>query len=95
MPGNEFDTTTESEQSPRVSVLPFGLSRRRFIGYTGTAVAVSAGAAVVVTRLGTDATGSDADPGVIPVALRVNGTEHTLDLDPGPHCSMRSVIRSG
>lgn len=82
MPGNDIDTPAGSAPPPRTSVGPFGLSRRRFIGYTGTAVAASAGAAVIVTQLDTGPAGSDTDPGVIPVALRVNGTEHTLDLDP-------------
>lgn len=82
MPGNEHNTTTESVPPRRTSMLPFGVSRRRFIGYTGTAVAVSAGAAVAVSRLDTGPAGPDTDPGAIPVALRVNGTEHPLDLDP-------------
>lgn len=77
---NESDTPPDPDPSPPASDGPFGVSRRRFIGYTGTAVAVSAGVAVMVSRL--DSGPADSDPGVIPVALRVNGTEHTLDLDP-------------
>jgi xanthine dehydrogenase YagT iron-sulfur-binding subunit len=82
MPGNDIDTPTGSEPLPRTSVGPLGLSRRRFIGYTGSAVAVSAGAAVAVSQLDSGPAVPDTDSGVIPVALRVNGTEHTLDLDP-------------
>jgi xanthine dehydrogenase YagT iron-sulfur-binding subunit len=58
------------------------VSRRRFIGYSGTAVVVSAGAAVVVSRLDSEQPGHSTEAGAIPIVLRVNGTEHTLDLDP-------------
>lgn len=58
-----------------------GVSRRSFIGWTGTAVVISAGGAVWVSRSG-GPSDSDADAGAIPVTFRVNDTEHTLDVDP-------------
>ncbi|WP_236950064.1 (2Fe-2S)-binding protein [Mycobacterium sp. MS1601] len=82
MPDDGSDTTTEADPPPRMSVLPFGVSRRRFIAYSGTAVAATAGVAVVVSRLGDDAAGTDVDPDLISTVLVVNGTEHTLALDP-------------
>jgi len=57
------------------------VSRRSFIGWTGTAVAALAGGAILISRLG-DAADSDTAAGAIPIMLRVNGAEHTLDLDP-------------
>lgn len=82
MPENSSDTTTEPDPPSQMSVLPFGVSRRRFIAYSGTAVAATAGAAVVISRLGDDDAGTDVDPDLISTVLVVNGTEHTLALDP-------------
>lgn len=61
--------------------------RRSFIGWTGSAVAVSAGGALLISRFG-DAAVSDTAASAIPISLRVNGIEHTLDLDP------RTTLRS-
>jgi xanthine dehydrogenase YagT iron-sulfur-binding subunit len=80
MHDNPTDTPTEaaSDSSGERS----GVPRRRFIAWTGTAVAASAGVAVVVSHLDNDRGNLDAGAAVVPVALRVNGTEHTLDVDP-------------
>lgn len=82
MRDNPIDTPTEPGPDPAPAVGPFGVSRRRFIGWTGTAVAVSAGTAVVVSQFEGRQGDQDSGADVIRVALRVNGTEHTLDLDP-------------
>ncbi|MDA2890607.1 (2Fe-2S)-binding protein [Mycolicibacterium sp. BiH015] len=57
------------------------MSRRRFIGWTGAAVAASAGAAAAVSHFSAGE-GQDGDVSVVPVALRVNGIDHALELDP-------------
>jgi xanthine dehydrogenase YagT iron-sulfur-binding subunit len=59
------------------------VSRRRFFGWTGGAVAASAGAAVVVTQLGGENTRSaTADAHTVHVECTVNGTAEGLDIDP-------------
>lgn len=71
----------KADPEPVAPVGPFGVPRRRFIAWSGTAVAASAGAAVVASHLDSGRGNQDIGASVVPVALRVNGTEHTLDLD--------------
>lgn len=82
MPDNQIDTPTEPNPPPASPVGPFGVPRRRFIAWTGTAVAASTGAAVIASRFGSEQADQDSDPGAIPVVLLVNGSEHALELDP-------------
>ena len=59
------------------------VSRRRFIGWAGTAVAASAGAAVAVTQLsGENTHATSGDVHTVHVECTVNGTTEGLDLDP-------------
>lgn len=81
MPDNPIDIPTEPGPESTATTSPFGVSRRSFIGWTGTAVVASTGGAILISRLG-DAADSDTAAGAIPIVLRVNGAEHTLDLDP-------------
>jgi xanthine dehydrogenase YagT iron-sulfur-binding subunit len=60
-----------------------GVSRRRFFGWTGTAVAASAGAAVAVTQLtGDDTRAVPGDVNTVHVQFTVNGKAEGLDVDP-------------
>ena len=60
-----------------------GVSRRRFFGWTGTAVAASAGAAVAVTQLtGDDTRAIPGDVNAVHVQFTVNGKAEGLDVDP-------------
>jgi len=81
MQDSPMDTSSEPGPGVTATASPFGVSRRSFIGWTGTAAVVSAGGAVLISRLGEPAD-SDAAAGVIPITLRVNDTEHELDVDP-------------
>jgi xanthine dehydrogenase YagT iron-sulfur-binding subunit len=59
------------------------LSRRRLFGWTGTAVAASAGAAVAVTQLrGDNDQTMSGDVHTVHVECAVNGTTEGLDIDP-------------
>ena len=82
MQDNSIDEPKEAEPADPQSVGPSGVSRRHFIGWTGAAVAVSAGVAAVASHLDSGRTRHDAGAGVVPVTLSVNGTDHALDLDP-------------
>ncbi|MDX1872064.1 (2Fe-2S)-binding protein [Mycolicibacterium sp. 120266] len=82
MPENPIDNRTEAEPESTTPDEPSGVSRRSFIGWSGTAVVVSVGGTVLVTRLADRGAESAASAADIPVTLRVNGTEHTVDLDP-------------
>jgi xanthine dehydrogenase YagT iron-sulfur-binding subunit len=60
-----------------------GVSRRRFFGWTGTAVAASAGAAVAVAKLtGENSQTTSGDAHTVHVECTVNGTTEGLDIDP-------------
>ncbi len=60
-----------------------GVSRRRFFGWTGTAVVASAGAAVAVTQLsGENSQTTSGDVHSVHVECTVNGTTEGLDIDP-------------
>lgn len=82
MPENPIDNLTEAEPESPTPDEPSGVSRRSFIGWTGTAVVVSVGGTVLVSRLTDRTPDSAASANDIPVTLRVNGTEHTVNLDP-------------
>ncbi|CAN3129350.1 Twin-arginine translocation pathway signal [Mycobacterium sp. smrl_JER01] len=82
MPDNPFDMPTEAGPESSATAGQSGVSRRSFIGWTGTAVAVSVGGTIVISRLADRDADSDTSASAIPVVLLVNGTEHTLDLDP-------------
>jgi xanthine dehydrogenase YagT iron-sulfur-binding subunit len=59
------------------------VSRRRFFGWTGTAVVASAGAAVAVTQLsGENSQTTSGDVHSVHVECTVNGTTEGLDIDP-------------
>jgi len=82
MPDKPIAVPTEpGPESPTPDGLS-GVSRRSFIGWTGTAVVVTVGGTVLVSRLADRLPDSDTSAIGIPVTLRVNGTEHTLNLDP-------------
>lgn len=81
MPDNSIDSSMQPDPESMPAAGQFRVSRRRFIGWTGTAVAASAGAAAVATHFSDGQADNDAGD-VVTVALLVNGTEHTLDLDP-------------
>lgn len=69
-----------------------GVSRRRFFGWTGTAVAASAGAAVAVTQLtGDDTRATSADIHQVHVQCTVNGATENLDVD--PRTTLLDVLR--
>jgi xanthine dehydrogenase YagT iron-sulfur-binding subunit len=73
------DAVEETDSPPSTS----GVSRRRFFGWTGTAVAASAGAAVAVAKLSGDNTQTTAgDAHMVHVECTVNGTTQGLDIDP-------------
>ncbi len=73
------DAVEETYSPPSKS----GVSRRRFFGWTGTAVAASAGAAVAVAKLSGDNTQTTAgDAHTVHVECTVNGTTEGLDIDP-------------
>jgi xanthine dehydrogenase YagT iron-sulfur-binding subunit len=75
---NDSVEQTDSPASPSS-----GVSRRRFFGWTGTAVAASAGAAVAVAKLSGDDTEMAAgDAHTVHVECTVNGTAEGLDIDP-------------
>ncbi|WP_396882552.1 (2Fe-2S)-binding protein [Mycobacterium sp. SMC-4] len=76
------DTATDPGPEATATAGESGVSRRSFIGWTGTAVVVTVGGTVLVSRLADRPTDVDAAVGAIPITLLVNGTEHTLDLDP-------------
>ena len=60
-----------------------GVSRRRFFGWTSTAVVASAGAAVAVTQLsGENSQTTSGDVHTVHVECTVNGTAEGLDIDP-------------
>lgn len=82
MPENPIDNPTEAEPESPTPDETSGVSRRSFIGWTGTAVVVSVGGTVLVSRLAARAPESAASATDIQVTLRVNGTEHTVNLDP-------------
>ncbi|CDO11439.1 hypothetical protein C1S82_22330 [Mycolicibacterium cosmeticum] len=82
MPENPIDNLTEAEPESPTPDEPSGVSRRSFIGWTGTAVVVSVGGTVLVSRLTDRTPDSAASANDVPVTLRVNGTEHTVNLDP-------------
>lgn len=82
MPDNPFDMPTDAGPESSATAGQSGVSRRSFIGWTGTAVAVSVGGTIVISRLADRDADSDTSASAIPVVLLVNGTEHTLDLDP-------------
>jgi xanthine dehydrogenase YagT iron-sulfur-binding subunit len=68
------------------------VSRRRFFGWTGTAVAASAGAAVAVTQLtGDDTRATSADIHQVHVQCTVNGATENLDVD--PRTTLLDVLR--
>jgi xanthine dehydrogenase YagT iron-sulfur-binding subunit len=72
----------EREGDPSVGTSS-GVSRRRFFGWTGTAVAASAGAAVAVTQLnGDDTRATNGDVNAVHVQFTVNGNAEGLDVDP-------------
>ena len=81
MPDNPIDMSTEPEPKSAATAEPSGVSRRSFIGWSGTAVVVTVGGTVLVSRLA-DGQDSDTTATAVRVTLRVNGTEHTHDLDP-------------
>lgn len=81
MPDNHIDMSAEPDPESLSPAGASGVSRRGFIGWTGTAVVVTVGGTVLVSRFA-DGDESDTAANVIPITLRVNGTEHTLDLDP-------------
>lgn len=81
MPDNPIDIPAEPGPESTATTGPFGVSRRSFIGWAGTAVVASTGGAILISLLG-DAADSDTAADAIPLVLRVNGAEHTLDLDP-------------
>ena len=78
------DSPTDMPTEPALasSVGPFVAPRRRFMVWAGTALAASSGASVVASCFNNEQANQDNGASVVPVALRVNGTEHTLDLDP-------------
>lgn len=82
MPDNPIDIPAAPQPEPTATAGASGVTRRSFIGWTGTVVAVSVGGTVVISRLASDHDSSDASAGAIAIALNVNGTEHTLDVDP-------------
>lgn len=82
MPDKPTDMPTQPEPASASSGGRFRVPRRRFMAWTGTAVAASAGVAVVASHLDGGQADQDIGASVVPVALRVNGTEHALDLDP-------------
>lgn len=81
MPENPIDNRPEAKHESAIPNEPFGVSRRSFIGWTGTAVVVSVGGTVLVSRLADRSPESAATATDIPVTLRVNDTEHTVNLD--------------
>ncbi|MCF6386697.1 (2Fe-2S)-binding protein [Mycobacterium sp. MBM] len=82
MPDNPIDIPATPQPEPTATSDASGVTRRSFIGWTGTVVAVSVGGTVVISRLASDRDSSDAPADAIAIALNVNGTEHTLDVDP-------------
>jgi xanthine dehydrogenase YagT iron-sulfur-binding subunit len=79
-------------QLDSASATSSGVSRRRFFGWTGTAVAASAGAAVAVTQLtGDDTRATSADIHQVHVQCTVNGATENLDVD--PRTTLLDVLR--
>jgi len=79
-------------QLDSASATSSGVSRRRFFGWTGTAVAASAGAAVAVTQLtGDDTQATYADVHQVHVQCTVNGATENLDVD--PRTTLLDVLR--
>lgn len=78
--GTFLNSSVEQEDSS-TAASP-GVSRRRFFGWTGTAVAASAGAAVVVTHLRDDTQTISGDVHTVHVECTVNGSTAGLDIDP-------------
>ncbi len=71
------------EQTDSSAAASSGVSRRRFFGWTGTAVVASAGAAVAVTQLsGENSQTTSGDVHSVHVECTVNGTTEGLDIDP-------------
>ena len=79
-------------QLDSASATSSGVSRRRFFGWTGTAVAALAGAAVAVTQLtGDDTRATSADIHQVHVQCTVNGATENLDVD--PRTTLLDVLR--
>jgi xanthine dehydrogenase YagT iron-sulfur-binding subunit len=86
MKNDILDVESEQSETERAEIeqkaaLPSGLSRRSFLGGVGAAGLVAA-APPVLTAVPAAAQATTATPAMMPVMLRVNGQEHTLQLDP-------------